>query len=378
LAKAWYQLTMVGTQGIFSKTYVTYQGSRVLLNDAMATWFEHFSSQVPLLFAAYLMPDTQTWVDKFKLLLPFPWYEFFVITAPPDFYPAATGGKTFTSSGLGPDVKATPTVVGRINPTPTITADASNNTAPKFTGIELTRWQNLTLFTLEGYQPIDVVIGFDEQAVANFFTLNPTYMGATIGQSNSALSPYIFSFYSAGDRASIERYGFRPVNGSTHWLADTSGQIAVQGDANDPQLLADLLSRLCATYAPGGLMARGRVTTFLRPDIMPGCRFRFQPFKNGTSWDFYVDAVEHSFVFGKRALTTLILSRGLPPSVYGDDGLLYNTHIGNVQRVNGVYVKGLPSGSDSALQPIGPGAQQQFFAGLERVYKTAQGTNASP
>lgn len=376
MAQAWLELPMLGTKGVMSKSYVQYRGSKVLLNDALSSWFEHYDVQN--LFAAYLMADQETWASKFKQILPFPWYEFNVITAPPNFYPAASGGTQFYSQGLGQSITAAPTVVGRINPTPTLTATASG-TNPTFNGLDDTRWKALNLFQLDT-AAIDTVIGFDNSAVLNFFALNPTSMLAAMGQSNSQTSPYIFAFASAGNLASMERYGFRPAVGDTNWLADPTFQIGATGDANNDQLLADLMSRFAATYGPQGDMARGSVRTMLRPDILPGCRLRFQPFKNGENWDFYIDSVTHRHIFGKRSGTWLTLSRGLPSSVYADDsdtGLLFNVHVGNIKRENGQFSTGLPPGSDSFLQAIPPGNQQQYFAKLAKVYQTPQATSVT-
>lgn len=380
MARAWYQTVMAGTGGVFSKTKVPFKGSTVLFNDALGTWFEPFSATTSSAFAAYLFTTDQTWAEKFKSLLPFPWYEFFVITAPTGFYPQAAGGFKFTCRALGNTISASPQIIARVNPTPTLTATPSN-TNPQFTGIDCTRWDALPFFTMEGYQQRSQVVGFDESAVLNYFTLNPSYALSQIGITNSAVAPYIFSFAAVGDAASIERYGFRPANGTTNWLADPEGQVAQKVDPGDQsQFIADLMGRFCATYEPMALMARASVTTFLRPDIMPGCIFRYQAFKNGPLWDFYIEGVSHNYQFGQDASTTLTLTRGLPVSVYAAQattGMLYNVHTGNAERLNGVYQPILPPGSDPALKAIPPGQQQQFFASLAKVYITPQATKTA-
>lgn len=382
IAKAWYDAPMAGTSGVLSKSYVPFKSNQVKFPDAMATWFESFDVVSSNIFTEYLITTEGTWNDKFRAILPYPWYEFFVITAPAGFYSDATGGYAFTSQGLGSSYPAAPTLVARLNPLPNLKADASGDT-PKFTGLDTDAWNALNKFTLDGASFTDSAIGFDESLVLNFFTLNPTYVGPLFGQSNSNIVPYIFTFAAAGDTASIRRYGFRPANGSFNWLAN-QGAAGLSTGANsdgNQKLIADLMARFAATYEPMALMARGQCTTFLRPDVMPGCVFTYNPFKNDSSWDFYIEGVTHTFEFGGDSRTTLALARGLPSSVYaaqGDSGLLYNVHTGNAERLNGTYQASLPAGSATALQPIGVGQLAPFFAGISKPYTTPQGTNAAP
>lgn len=378
IAQAWYNAPMAGTTGVLSKSFVPYKKSQVKFPDAMSTWFESFTAIGTNTFTEYLITTEGTWNDKFRAILPYPWYDFFVITAPPGFYPAASGGYAFTSQGLGPSAVATPTLVARLNPLPNLKV-TTTGTNPQFNGLDATAWNALPKFTMDGVSQVESTVGFDESLVLNFFTLNPTYAGPLFGVVNTNTTPFIFSYAAAGDTASIQRYGFRPANGTFNWMANQSAT------GTDPNtfypLINRLLARFCAVYEPMALMARGQCTTFLRPDIMPGCVFNFRPYKNDETWDFYIEGVTHTFEFGGDSRTSLTLARGLPSSVYaaqGDTGLLYNVHTGNAERLNGKYQASLPPGSAAPLQAIPVGQFQPFFAGISKPYSTPQGTNAAP
>jgi hypothetical protein len=113
-------------------------------------------------------------------------------------------------------------------------------------------------------------------------------------------------------------------------------------------------------------MARGDVTIPLAPHVLVGTRFRYAPYKDMINWDFYVESVTHSFVFGGESTTSLSLTRGLPSSIYADasdDGLLKAIMVGDAMRLNGRYTKGLPEGSEKALQ---------FFATVDQAAELNQ------
>ena len=380
IATSWFKEIMGGTSGALSQTAVQYRGSKVTFPNFMGYVFEEFDADTPNLYGELLLTTDETWYDKFEKILPFPWLEFFVITAPPNTYPAATGGTAFSTVGMGAGVTATPTAVGRVNPLPVLTA-AAEGTAASFTGIDTSAWNKLTVYSQSGQGFLSSSVGFDESLVLNYFSLVPTAFLGLYGQSNANIVPFLVAYISAADQASIERYGYRPANGEFRWLADPSGVGAIQGNANSAQFITNLMARFCSQYGPEGLMARATVQIFLRPDIQPGQRFRYAPFKSGEPWDFYIESVTHNFQFGGTSSTSLQLTRGLPASIYADDsntGLLYNIHIGNAQRVDGVYTSGLPAGSHPPLKFFGPGGQLDFFAGLSKVYSTPQATQATP
>lgn len=398
---AWFSKIMAGTTGVLANAYVPYNNGRVRFSDAMATFFQTYDVDIP--YGDYLIAAEGSWLAKFRLIFPTPYYEFFITTAGSfSDYAGSNGGistvsgdtvtgaiesssissgQSFSSKGLGANVSGVPMLVARRNPLPQLTASQGDG-VPSFNNIDASLWNALTLYTLDGNGSafIQSNVMFDESQVQNFFVLNPTWMRSMFGQSNDNTIPYIFTFAAAGDAASIARYGFRPANGSFNWLADLNGNLAVNNiNPNALQNLAGtLLARFVSYWAPTPLMARATVTTNLRPDILIGQRFRYRPFKSQETWDFYINRVTHNFSFdGPGSTTTLTLSRGLPSSVYADSGgsgLLYNIHIGNAQRFNGTYSIGLPAGSQPPLKAISTDQFQGFLETIGKVYVSAQAT----
>lgn len=378
--KQWYTQVMDGGQGILSKTYVNFRGSPVTFQQAMATWFEAYPGlKIP--YGINFLTSEGTWYEKFKRIFQYPWFEFFVITAPTGFYPQASGGYNFFMQALGPQITATPTMIARVNVLPyrKVSSDGSS-----FAAMDMSRWNALPLFNLivgdDGL--ISTGTSFSENEVKNFYLLNNLWAKALTGYSNSSVTPFILNNPGYVDPASIHRYGFRPIMIETEYFTDYQGQQAQgtsQSQTDLTQLAGDLLARVFSYYEPTPLCMRTTLNMFLRPDIMPGCRFQYQPLKNEQPWTFYIDCVSHNFIFGGVAQTTLSLSRGLPTSVYNDSstgGILANIHVGNAQRTNGNYQTGLPQGPspDKPLESFTVASQglQQALADMAQVYVTPQ------
>jgi hypothetical protein len=377
---------MAGPSGVLSQAFVPYAGGKVTFPQAMAAVFEQYDIYIPN--GENFIGTEGSWYDKFNLIFPHPWYEFFVTTAPANFYQASgatysttLSGYAFATRGLGSMVTASPTLVARINPVPTLTATASNPSQVTFTGMSMPAWQALSLYAPEsGIGFLSNVVEFADEGGRNFYTINPTWNDGKFGSTNGNIQPAIISFASAGDAASIRRYGFRPADGALSWMADRTGAVAqggrVSGIPGQAQLSATLLSRLASWHEAEPLMARGEVTLPLRPDIYPGGKFRYQPFKDDLSWDFYLPGVRQHYIFGGPSTTTLTLARGLPTSVYDGDsstaGVLFNAHVGNAMRQNGEYVVGLPAGSASGLSSLNISTFQTFFQSLGQAYITPQ------
>ena len=380
IAAAWFNGVMAGQNGVLSKSFVPFQGSQVPFGTAVANLFELYDVTVP--YGEYFVGTEGSWLDKFRLILPFPFYEFFIITAPnSDPYTAAGStyagaqiGYPFTSSGLGPSVTASPTIVARRNPLPVLTA-ATSGGLPAFTGIDTTLWQQLPVSQLDLGGFIASQPSFDESQVHNLYVVNPTWASALNGGSNSSIVPYLLQYGAAGDTASIHRYGLRPASIETHWLSDPTGGFAQQNGQN-PQTLESLTGELLARYAsywhPTPLMAKSTVTTWLRPDILPGTIFRYAPFKGDATWDFYITAVTHKWQFGAPCVTQLTLARGLPTTVYADQSLLFNVHLGNATREGSVYKVGLPYDNSPTLKAIPTSQFQAFLSNIAAVYVTPQ------
>jgi len=118
----------------------------------------------------------------------------------------------------------------------------------------------------------------------------------------------------------------------------------------------------------------------LMPDLPIGTRFRYSPHKDGLPWDFYIEGIQHHFVFGWLSTTTLTLSRGLPSSIYASassDGLLQAIHVGNAMRHNGLYEVGLPPDTAPGLTTFGPPESIQTLMGrLANIFVTPQASGS--
>lgn len=382
----WFSKVMAGTQGVLSKTYVQYQTQRITFPNAVGAFFENYDLNVP--YGEFFIGEG-TWYEKYREIFPFPYYEFFVTTAGDltDFANVTSDTKTnvtslgtkFSTASLGKDVSATPFVVARRNPLPQLTGSVDSGGAPSFDGIDASLWEGLQLFQLDagGSAFITSSTTFDESQIFNFYSLNPTWMRTLYGESAQSVLPWVYQFAAAGDQASIQRYGFRPAAASFNWMADLTTNIAAnntnaQGDVT--KTAGTLLARFASYWEPTSVMAKSAMTTWLRPDIYPGSRFRYNPFKNDVSWDFYISAITHHYSFGEHSTTSLQLVRGLPTSVYndtGEGGLLFNAHIGNLMVKDGVYTVGTPNGA-TPLQALSVGQFQDFLANIAQVYVTPQ------
>jgi hypothetical protein len=384
IAAAWFEGIMAGSIGVLSRSFVPFQGGKIFFGTAMARVIETYDVMVP--YGEYFVGTEGSWIDKYRLMLPFPFYEFFVTTSPttggttsyedPEGvnYADNSSGYAFTSKGLGSSITASPVMVARRNPVPALTAQIENGVA-NFNGIDATAWRKLTVNQLDLGGFVSSQVSFDESQVHNLYVINPTFGTALNGGSNSSIIPYVMTAGGAGDAASIHRYGLRPASIETHWQCDPTGQFAQLNESspvNNFILGATLLARYASYWHPTPLMAKATVTTWLRPDILPGTIFRYSPFKGDVTWDFYVTGVTHRWVFGGPSVTQLTLERGLPTSVYADNNLLYNIHLGNATRVGSTYTVGLPYDSSPTLQAIALGNFQDFLSNIASVYSKPQ------
>lgn len=372
---AWYQKIMAGPNSIMNDLSFAYQGSRVKFYDLLAQYWQPYPSSVDIPYADYFMLSEGTWQSKFMQVFPFPWYEFFVITATPGYYPGVSAGNTgytdpssfLTIPGFFP---AVPQIVARVNPLPLVSD-------PNF-AIDTTAWNALPNYTTDEISGVQHSIEFSDDEVFNFFVVNPTWLTNQFGGSNAATAPFIYTFAAWVDTASIHRYGYRPHIAELQWFSDPTGaqakalNAAGKSTADVQTLVQQLALRQASYFEPAPNMARGEITTRLRPDILPGVRFTFTPYKDNEQWQFYIEGVSHSYVFGQHSTTTLSLARGLPLSVYEDSALLAKLHTGNAQRLNGTYTNGIPSGLGNGLTPINYQNYQAVVGGLASIYSTPQ------
>ena len=365
IGQAWYDKVFTQT---FSGTTLPYNNSSVPLPTAIGTQFDAYAVTIP---AGDFFVGGEGWWGKFKQIFPWPWYETFLNTAPTGTYSAA--GTSFTTSAL--NLTGGVTLVARLNPLPDLVSSAGSNGAPSFTGMDLSKWNALASGTPdEGPRAfISSVPSFGDGEVANFYTLNPTALTSTFGNSNSNTTSYLYAFSAAIDKASAQRYGYRPADLNFRWLWDSQGtnaQGSSSGEIND--LVGKLLSRACSYHEPSPLMMRSAFTSVLRPDVTVGTKWSYAPYKDGTLWTFYVEQVDHNWTFGGPSTTTLGLSRGLPATVYANSDLLLAIHTGNAQRQNGQYQSGLPAGAAAPLAALSVSEYTSFVNQLRQPYITAQ------
>ncbi len=403
IAQAWFNLMMGGSGSIMSQTRVPYQGIYYPVQEIFATRWENYLAEQALTvpMGDFLAAVDGTWMSKFQDLLPAPWYEFFIMTAPPGAYafPGATvpstgtpavsgatgvtfgGALQFQSTSMPFATPAVPTIVARVKPIPSLTLNVTSAVdSGTFGDLDMSRWNALPL-----YRPDSGVLisqqSFDMSEIANTYFVSPKWIYANMMGTGTEIVPSTFLYIMGADAASIHRYGYKPAFVSTPWLYDAVYAGTNLSSDSIADLMATLLARLMSYYHPTALMAKAVVKLPLRPDIFPGCRFRYAPSKSLISWDFYVDSVSHNYNFGGDSIsdTTLTLSRGLPTIIYESGGavgsLLSDIHRGNAQRLDGQYYAGVPAGLGTPLQtvvPINQSALSAFLGSIASVYVTPQ------
>lgn len=374
VGSVWFNQIMAGSNGIMSHTQFAYRAIRPTFYELMAQWFEAYPAKIDIPTIAPFIADEGSWTGKFLTFFPYPWYEFFIQTAPVGYYPASTAAATPIIMDNFPPVS--PTLVARVNPLPFITA-SSSATAPTY-DIDLTRWVTLPAFGIDGGRgTIGQSLGYSEVEVRNYYVFMPTWLLTAFGQGNGSITPFQLLFSSWIDQASIHRYGYRPNSAEVRWMADTGSyaqKMAADGsDSPDfNQLVSDLSLRPVSYYEPTPNMLHGSVQIDLRPDILPGNTFTFTPYRDNVKWMFYIEGVNHNMPFGGVATTELVLSRGLPASVYRDNAMMVALHTGNAQRINGQLAIGLPPGLGSPLLPLNLDTIPGIVAGLSVPFGTAR------
>ncbi len=374
IGSVWYNRIMAGPDGLLASTSFAYRGSRVTFTELMATWFEPYPANIDIPTLAPFLVDEGSWTNKFLTFFPYPWYEFFIQTAPVNYYKTIIAQES-ALVGVAPNQQPTPlinaaatpvvmtnfppvspTLVARVNPLPFLTASGSSTT-PTY-HINTARFVHLPNYGIDSNKgSIGQKLGYSEVEVKNYYVFMPTWLLTAFGQSNGSITPFQLLFSSWIDQASIHRYGYRPNTAEVRWMAD-KGEYAQALAANGlgasdfNQLVADLSLRPVSYYEPTPNMLRGVVKTELRPDILPGNTFTFAPYRDGVPWAFYINAVTHTVPFNGMATTELSLSRGLTVSDYNNADLMVALHTGNAQRVNGSLAVGLPPGIGKPLLPL--------------------------
>lgn len=373
IATNWYNTMMVGASGVLANTNVNWNGQELPVGICLADYFQPYPAQIP--YGTSFATREGSWINKLKAILNWPVYETFVTTAPVNQYPAQ-GGTGFTMQGLGALVVATPFIVGRLNPTPLITGTGSGGSV-SLTGTDSTAWNALQLFQPDSAF-IENEIAFSMAEARNFYMVAPTWFATQWGGTNSGLMSWTLTYGGLYDATSIHRYGFRPEIMETEWFTDVSGSAAQQDGSQLQQFALDVTLRMASWHHPQPLMARAMVQHPLRPDVLVGNRFRYAPFKGtmagaADTWDFYIEAIEHNYAFGRKSTTTMELCRGLPSDIYADGGagsLLFDILTGNAERIDGDYLPGNEGGA--GLQGWGISSAQSLANNVAQYFTVAQ------
>lgn len=378
VGRAWYEKIMAGPQSLMASLTFAYQGTRLSFFQLVTTWFEKYTqADIDIPLGDNFMTADGAWNQKFNDIFPFPWYEFFVTTAPVGTYPESQRTGLALSPLTGPQVEpASPQLVARVNPLPRL-VNTGSTASPKFE-MDFSLWDALDTFTLDTDGPFQSSIQFDDSEVRNFYVINPMWLSNQFGVTNDMQTPFTFLFASWVDTASLHRYGYRPEISELHWFSDSNGVLAQQNAENGvgipgfETMVADLALKKISQHEPTPLMAKGSATTNLRPDILPGNKFIYAPFKDAQTWAFYIEGVSHSWSFGSNCTTSVTLTRGLPTATYDSDDLMVALHTGNAQRINGDYVVGLPPGLGPALQPLNYNNMAAVTGGIASIFAQPQ------
>ena len=379
VAKMWYTKVMSGDSGILGQTYVNWAGRQVKFSEAMSYIFEEYPGFI-IPYGDYFMTSDGSWAEKFRAILEWPFYEFFVITAPPNIY-GASGGTKFTMKNLQ-GVSATPTLVGRLNPLPFVHFSAGGDGTVSINSVDTAKWDKLSFYQMNtGF--MESSGRFSDEEVANFYMINPLNMASMYGQTNGNPVPYMYQYTGAVDPASAHRFGFKPMIQESHWFVDLKGQNAQSnaavGSGGTPvdKLMTDLLARLVSYHEPVSMMMRGGIEYPLHPTMLPGNKIQYQPFKGEPLWTGYAEIVDHIFAFGGGSRTRIGFTRGLPTSVYNNKSLLGKMCIGDAHRESGQYKAGLPStkGQNKPLEVINLAntASRQVIGDIAKLYVKPQG-----
>jgi hypothetical protein len=372
VAYKWYSEFMGGASGVLGLTNLQYGSNTVSWTAATTSHFEQYPFNTIFPFSIYYVSDEGSWWGKFERILEPPFYEMIVGSAPdglwfgqagaPSVQAQGNSGTLFQSSTMPNAVPARAQIVGRLNPLPNLTLGGSTQTSSGLSGqqaqvfgnADLSLWQTLPTFTPDG-GPTAFISSRVQNTItdySNFFVLNPVNYRNQFGQPNVP-GIFMFAYSGAADIGGIHRFGLRAMIRDTYWWADPNGNVAQSSTDIQQQmetLAATLTTRLATYYNPLPLMESGEVELPLRPDIFVGCRFQYAPFRSDRSWQFYISAVSHRWVFGGPSTTTVELERGLPADILNDQNMMFDILTGNAMRKNGDFYFGLP-------QSLGPGLQ---------------------
>ena len=359
----WYQNVMMGTiagdtlpppsgpkPGVLSNTYVNYRSVKQKIRQFFGTWFENyddggggvFSNPIIIPISINFLMAEGDFMSKFTEIMPWPFYEFFTITAPIQIqgitlYPNLTNAaQTIQSSDSGiPPAQSC--VIGRVNPLPWVAQDSSNNKV-----WYNQRFENLLTYDFTSSSFINSEIEYNLDDVRNFYVVSPMSPLNQNGTNPSSIQGAIQQMGFMYDFTSVTRYGFRPEVDSVMWWADGFGNLPgmtrglTSSELPSPDQFARAISRVASYYEPTPYMLNSTIEIPLWPEVLPGNVFRYRPYKSDVIYLCYIESVEHIFEFGGNSKTKLVLTRGLLETDYTNTKLMIALHTGNIDRIDGV------------------------------------------
>ena len=396
----WLTLTMLGTsagtpnnaQAVLYNTYVAYQNTKIYLRQLFGYWFEPFDELGQIAYIPMftdLLNSEGSWADKFVTILPWPFYEFFVITANETDYPTISllNGQSSRGAGYGfiPQQKISiagydpvyPIVVGRVNPLPWCSADSGGN----MTSYNAARWKALSIYDYGDNGLISSKLQYSTDEIANFFAVTTTD-SRSLAQAIGINNPQLFAIDYLGaylNQNSIDNYGYKPNFVDIRWLTSINPSDAPAA-AQIPYLSATLLGKISSYATPTPFMLKGAVQMPMWPDILPGNRFTCKPFKlsvkdPSSQYMFYIESVRHDYQFGGPSTTTLEITRGLRSVDYGNDTTLQQLLLGQSTKVNGLLQVRSDISTNPGVKFIDPSVIAKNINTATSPYNVAKATH---
>lgn len=348
------------TIAVLQQTYVMYQNQKIPLYQLIGNWFEAFVDNGTAVSVPYLsdvMNEEGTWFDKFLAIFPAVNYEFFITTAATSDYPgissslnttpskqfdftdsfATVPSQTVNVQGFNP---VSPLVIARVNPLPWIVYNNNGPTGPSVSTPAQDRWNALPTYSLGTFGYISSRVDYNTEDIANFFVINSWDTNAIAGAVGTDAASFAMIFLGAVvAHNSINTYGFRPKSEVLRWLTYFDKGTFPQLEKNKLTVAQVLLGKLASYYIPSPYMLKGEISFPMWPDVLPGNKFTYTPYKNTDTYEFYIEGVTHTYEFGGESMTSLTLNRGMKLSDYNDPSILAGVMADTYFRQNGKLVQ---------------------------------------
>jgi len=329
---------------------------------------------IPLLLS-FLSSDGN-WMQKFSQIFPHPLYETFVMTyedKDAKNYPSTSStGESFTLAGN----TAKTGFIAREMPIPSLYIPGTDESQVT---VDMDLWDALNEYEIEDSRFIQSTVSNSIGNVRNLYKLDPYMLKAMLpGKGAQAVVSLLEAVKGIGANLnSINRYGIMPEVFTTIWFSDDHKQT----NSKNPKVTQDsiqalawaVLYKLQSYYGPTPQLFNASVETPLAPDILPGNKFTYAPFKGGDPWTFYIEECIHTITFGGPSRTSFVLSRGLPKSSFSDTSFMTDLLLGNIIRKEGGYSYVSADERQTSFRTIGIDNLLKFFNESLPMFRQAQG-----